>query len=80
VEIKFNQGWENDLEKMALDAVKEQDQPVFDRLYRDYSGRSVSEVRPAVAAALCANGWTLSDEELGDYATLISRGTRIVLE
>ena len=51
---------------VSLDPVKEKDQPVPDRLHREYSGRPVSEVRPAVAQALRAAGWTLSDEDLDD--------------
>jgi hypothetical protein len=78
--IEFSQGWETDLEKMALDTVKEKDQPVLDRLHREYRGRPLSEVRPAVAQALRAAGWTVSDADLDDYAKVISEGTRIVLE
>lgn len=78
--FEFNDGWEKDLGKMAIDAVKERDQPVLDRLHREYGGRPVSEVRPAVARALGAAGWELSNEELDDYAKLISEGNRIVLE
>ncbi|MFI7158903.1 hypothetical protein [Micromonospora chalcea] len=80
MKIEFNGDWQKDLERMAVEAVKEKDQPVLDRLHREYSGRPVSEVKPAVAKALGDAGWTLSNEELDDYATLISEGTRIVLE
>lgn len=78
--IRFNGDWEKDLERMAVEAVKEKDQPMLDRLHREYSGRPMSEVKPAVAKALREAGWTLSNDELEDYARLISEGTRIVLK
>ncbi|GIE07302.1 hypothetical protein [Paractinoplanes durhamensis] len=68
-----------DLGKKAIQEVKRKDQPVLDRLHREYAGKPVEVVKPAMARALKAAGWTLSDRELTDYAEIISRGDRIVL-
>jgi hypothetical protein len=74
---------ENAFKKVADKAVTakmEETQALLDRLHRDYSGKPVSEVKPALVRAWKKDGGNISDAEATDWATLISDGTRIVLK
>ncbi|MBT3326207.1 MAG: hypothetical protein HN396_08115 [Gemmatimonadales bacterium] len=72
------------LERVAPDAVKEvarNAQPHFDRLHREHAGNAVGEVEPHVRALFRRLDWKpASPSEIRDYAQVISRGDRIVLE
>lgn len=70
------------IDKLAQDAVKKvkrKAQPEFDRLYRECSGKPLSEVKPKVEALLQKLDWKADRREVDAYAEAIARGDRIVL-
>ena len=52
-------------------------QRMFDSLGRQYRGKPVEVVKPALRREWARIGGSISDPELTDYARLISEGTRI---
>lgn len=53
-----------------------------DEICRDFSGRPVDEVRPALAARWAASndGAAITEPDLTNIATLISKGKRVWVE
>jgi hypothetical protein len=82
VRIEMNSGWEDELGRMAFEAVQSRLQPVLDRVHEQYAGRPVNEIKPVLAREWAANteGGSIADPELTQYATVISEGHRIVLQ
>lgn len=78
----MNSGWEDELGRLAFEAVQRQLQPALDRVHEQYAGRPVDEIKPVLAQEWAANteGGSITDPELTQYATVISEGHRIVLE
>lgn len=79
-EFKFNQGALDKIAQQAVEETKRKAQPEFDRLFRECSGRQVSEVKPKVSAMLRRLGWEAESGDVNAYAEAISNGNRIVLE
>lgn len=80
--LEFGRNFERDLSKAVQGAVQDvaaEYQRMFDSLLRRYSGRPVSEVKPALEREWRRIGGQLSDPELTEYASHISSGTRIVM-
>lgn len=78
--FKMSPGWEKELEKAIRPAVKDiasDYQRMLDSLSRRYKGRPVSEIKPVLKREWARMGGSISEQELTDYATLISEGTRI---
>lgn len=50
------------------------------RLTRQYQGQPVSVIKPVLRREWEGSGGTMNDDELTDYATLISEGTRVRFE
>ncbi|MBK5223870.1 MAG: hypothetical protein JJE52_13565 [Acidimicrobiia bacterium] len=68
------------LAQKAVDEAGREFQQEMDRLHRSYGGQPVAVVKPAVRAALRRIDVTASDEEITDYAEVIARGDRIVVD
>lgn len=76
----MSSGWERDLNRAVQAGLKEMTrdlQRVVDRVHRQYAGKPVATVKPALKRALASAKVTLSDKELTGYAQAISDGTRI---
>lgn len=54
----------------------------IDEICRDFAGRPIDEVRPALAARWAASneGASITEPELTNVATLISQGRRVWVE
>lgn len=49
----------------------------MDELRERYTGRPVAEIKPAITRLFQADGGSISDPELSEYAQMISDGARI---
>jgi hypothetical protein len=74
-------GWERQVGRMAIEAVRRRLQPILDQLHQQYAGCSVDEIKPVLARewTACTGGGPISDPDLTRYASVISTGRRIVL-
>lgn len=71
---------EENVRRMAVQAVQARLQPALDRLHEQYTGRPVEEIRgPLSEAWRAALDGSITDPELTTYAEAISSGHRIVL-
>lgn len=65
-------------EEAAQQAVRDL-QRVFDRVYREYSGKPVESVRRALATACRQAGISMDGKQLDSSSETISGSTRVVL-
>jgi hypothetical protein len=67
---------------MAIEAVRRRLQLILDQILEQYAGRPVDEIKPVLASewTACTGGGSITDPDLTRYASVISRGRRIVLE
>jgi hypothetical protein len=49
----------------------------METLRRQYRGRPAAEIKPALRVLFTRDGGSISEPELGEYAQMISDGTRI---
>ena len=82
ITIKWNDDWENEIEKMAKKAIQDKLQPVLDDLRQQgEQGLSVPAMKSALSAKWSqAVGGSITDPELTTYATALANGQRIVLQ
>lgn len=83
IKIEMSGNWERELNKMvqgAMHDIAADYQKMFDRIGRQYKGRPVSEIKPALQREWSRIGGSITDPELTDYATLISEGTNIKMQ
>ena len=75
-------GFKRAMEKAANDAIRKiaaESQPKLDAVFNAHKGRPVEEVIPPLRATVTEMGWTMTEDELRDYAEAISGEQRIVL-
>jgi hypothetical protein len=75
-------GWERQVGRMAIEATRSRVQPILDRIHQQYAGCPVDEIKPVLAREWTAGtgGGSIADPDLTRYASVISRGGRIVLK
>lgn len=76
--FEMDPNWERNLRremKSALTDIAKDYQRAVDRVHRQYQGKPVSVVKPALKRAL--SGANLNDKQLTEYAKVISDGGRI---
>lgn len=74
---------EKALEKLVQPALKEMAKEYnrdFESLARQYRGKPVDQIKPAVQRIFKKHGGKISDPELTDYAQQISNGTKIIFQ
>lgn len=77
MKIKFN---EKELQKLiqpTLNDVAKSYERDFAELLREYRGKSIDEIKPAVKRIFAKHGGKIDDSELTEYAQHISNGTEI---
>jgi hypothetical protein len=74
-------GWERQVGRMAIDGVLRRLQPILDEIHEQYAGCPAEEIKPVLARkwTACTGGGPIADPDLTRYASVISRGRRIVL-
>ena len=77
MKFEINQQGMRDLERQVKQDATRHYQQMFDRLSRQHRGKPVDEVKRALGRAWAADGGTITDPELTDWATAISEGTHI---
>lgn len=77
MEIKWNSNADEILAQMVSNTAA-----AVEEICREYSGRSVDEVRPALAARWAAsnNGASITEPDLTNGSTLISKGKTVWVE
>ena len=81
--FSLGRDFEREIMKAAQSGLREvanDYQKMFDSLGRQYSGRPVEAIKPALRREWSKIGGSISDPELTDYATLISEGTHIEMK
>jgi hypothetical protein len=75
-------GWDRQVARMAVEAVRRRLQPILDQILEQYAGCPVDEIKPVLARewTTCTGGGPIADPDLTRYASVISRGQRIVLQ
>jgi hypothetical protein len=80
--FEIDPDWESKLRRHLqpmMQKIADDHQLKMDDLFGRYKGRSVAEVKPAVAREMATWGGSMSDTELTRVATAISNGQRVVL-
>jgi hypothetical protein len=80
--FKLNPGALDAIGRQAVEAFNAKLQPVLDRFHQEYAGKSVEEIKPALARVWSQNtdGGSITEPNLTTWATTISEGNRIVLK
>ena len=71
--IRFNDGWEDDLNRQILAQLQE----ACDAVYRRYAGHPVDRVKDGLQREFKRRGATITDPQLTQFAEAISEGTRL---
>lgn len=79
--IEFNAGFEAEIKRMAVEAVKKNLQPVLDGLLSECAGKPLDDVKRRVATewAKANEGAEITDPELSQIAATLAGGERVIL-
>lgn len=79
--VTINQNALKQIADQAAASVAAAYQPVLDSLLDRFAGQPVEEIKPVLAREWAAvNDGSLGEPELTQWATLLSEGTRIVMQ
>lgn len=77
MKITLNEDALQKLVQPALNDIAESYERDFAELSREYSGKSINEIKPAVKHVFAKHGGKIDDSELTEYAQCISDGIEI---
>ncbi|GEP49158.1 hypothetical protein FVP74_07470 [Microbacterium saccharophilum] len=75
--FSFNEDAFRKIAEEAVTNVAAEQTRDLERLRKQYAGRPVAEIKPALQALFAAYDGSITDPELSDWAQLISDNTRI---
>jgi hypothetical protein len=79
--VEMNDGWQEEVSRMAFEAMSKRLQPVLDQILEEHGGQPAETIKPVIAERWAAanEGASITDPELTNVAETISRGERVVL-